>query len=237
MMCPVLRGLCVAAVALLSAPCAWAQPMPTVIELFTSQGCSSCPPADALLGELSADPEVVALAFHVDYWNSLGWTDGFALADSTRRQRSYARALGLSSPYTPQMVVNGTRDAVGSDRTAVLAALAGGRHDGVPIQMTVDETGVQVGLDAALKSGLFDIVAITYRLRAETLVRRGENAGRSLPEFNIVRSIQVLGTWSGGSAHFSVSKDQIPTDADRIAVLVQRPGQAAILGAVVAALR
>jgi hypothetical protein len=100
---------------------------PAVVELFTSQGCSSCPPADKLLGELARRSDVLTLAYHVDYWNNLGWKDPFASADATRRQRRYAGALGLSGIYTPQMVVDGAIDAVGSDRRAVEAALAGQR--------------------------------------------------------------------------------------------------------------
>ena len=97
---------------------------PAVVELYTSQGCSSCPPADALLGELSQMPNVLALAFHVDYWDSIGWRDHFALPTAVRRQQQYVETLGLSSAFTPQVVVDGRSSFVGSDKRRILAAIA-----------------------------------------------------------------------------------------------------------------
>ncbi|HEV8025928.1 MAG TPA: DUF1223 domain-containing protein, partial [Stellaceae bacterium] len=97
---------------------------PVVVELFTSQGCSTCPPADAYLGELASRPGVIALAFHVDYWNYIGWTDPFASKAATDRQRSYAKQLGLRYVYTPQMVINGTMEGVGSGREAITQLIA-----------------------------------------------------------------------------------------------------------------
>src|SRR2546426_12428897 len=115
-----------------------AQPRPVVVELFTSQGCSSCPPADAYVGKLSARSDVLALSFHVDYWDDLGWRDRFALAQSAERQNIYARNLRRSSVYTPQLVVDGREDYVGSDDKAVARALSKNR-DGVPVGVSVRE--------------------------------------------------------------------------------------------------
>src|SRR5271154_3831101 len=97
---------------------------PAVVELFTSQGCSSCPPADALLGELSQTPNVIALAFHVDYWDSIGWRDQFAIPNAVERQRRYVESLGLSSAFTPQVVVDGRGSFVGSDKRRILGAIS-----------------------------------------------------------------------------------------------------------------
>src|SRR6201989_1052779 len=121
---------------------------PIVVELFTSEGCSSCPPADALLAELSARPDVLALSFHVDYWDRLGWKDPFSSPDATRRQHGYADLLGLATVYTPQMVVDGRWQAVGSDRNELEQALGSARRirDGVPVEVAVDHDRVRVTL-------------------------------------------------------------------------------------------
>lgn len=162
---------------------------PVVLELFTSQGCSSCPPADALLGELARSPGVIGLAWHVDYWNSPSWTDPYASAAFTRRQRLYAQRL-QTFVYTPALVVNGARMVVGSDVAAVRAAiqavpaLPGAvslRWNGQAVEASV--TGLPEG--AAL-------LRVLYEPRAATKVRGGENAGRSLNEYRIVREALVL---------------------------------------------
>src|ERR1700726_1026943 len=114
---------------------------PIVVELFTSEGCSSCPPADALLAELAGRPDVLALSFHVDYWDRLGWRDPFSSPDATRRQHGYAELLGLSTVYTPQIVVDGRWQAVGSDRADVERALGAAQRSGdeVPVALAVDQ--------------------------------------------------------------------------------------------------
>src|SRR5580693_5811193 len=104
-----------------------AQPRPAVVELFTSEGCNSCPPAEAYIGELAQRHDVLALAFHVDYWDDLGWRDRFELPEAVRRQNVYAKTLKLSSVYTPQVVIDGQHDFVGSDRPSIVRALAGNR--------------------------------------------------------------------------------------------------------------
>ena len=121
---------------------------PIVVELFTSEGCSSCPPADALLAELAGRPDVLALSFHVDYWDRLGWKDPFSSPDATRRQHGYADLLGLATVYTPQMVVDGRWQAVGSDRSEVEQALGSARRsrDEVPVALAVDHGRAQITL-------------------------------------------------------------------------------------------
>ena len=207
-----------------------AEPMPAVAELFTSQGCSSCPPADQLLGELATRTDVIALAYHVDYWDALGWRDRFSLGDATARQRAYARSLALANVYTPQMVVDGTRDVVGSDRTEVLAALAGKRDGIVPVlaagngALTVEMPPQAGGFDAT-------VTLVGFVRSAETKVARGENAGRVLREFAIVRAIYDLGGWNGAARRFSFALSRLPPDCSDVAVLVQKGAQGRMIGA------
>jgi hypothetical protein len=204
---------------------------PAVIELFTSQGCSSCPPAEAYVGKLSARPDVIALAFHVNYWDNLGWRDRFALTEAVDRQNVYARNLRRSSVYTPQLVVDGLDDSAGSN--AKLAAAA----DAVPVLVTMADRDLQVeiGTNAHFTAG--DVILVSYLRHAVSQVARGENAGRKLEEFNIVRSIRKLGQWRGDSARFSVSVASLPADATDVAVLVQGTGQTQVMGAAARSIR
>ena len=169
---------------------------PVVVELFTSQGCSSCPPADALLTELARDrPDVLALAFHITYWNGLGWPDPFSLEAGTSRQRRYAKLLS-TEVYTPQIVVNGAVDVVGSDRRRVLAAIAAGaREDGPAFGVTLRDGAVTI--TAGQGAGGGEIVLVGYDRLRRTHVARGENATRTLSESNIVRSLATVGGWQG----------------------------------------
>ena len=156
---------------------------PAVLELFTSQGCSSCPPADAYLGELAKRPDVIALAWHVDYWNNLGWKDPYASRQWTDRQRDYARHLG-DDVYTPALVVNGARMVVGSDRRAVTEAMAA-----TPAPMAVTLRRTATGLEAvasAWPAGASALLAV-YDPDNTTSVAAGENGGRRLKEYRIVR--------------------------------------------------
>jgi len=215
--------------ALLTAAGAGAAPMPTVLELFTSQGCSSCPPADQLLGELAKRPDVIALAYHVDYWNQLGWTDRFSSSDFTKRQRAYAAKMGSPNVYTPQMVVNGAKDVVGSDRAEVMAALAG-RRDGQTLGLSQAEGKLTIELAAGEAA---EILLVAYAREAETKVARGENAGRSLREYDIVRALRPLGSWDGAARRISVDLAGLPADCSDLAVLLQK-ADGRIIGAATA---
>jgi hypothetical protein len=211
-----------------------AQPRPVVVELFTSQGCSSCPPAEAYVGQLSARPDVLALSFHVDYWDDLGWRDRFALPQSAARQSIYARNLGRSSVYTPQLVVDGRSDSAGS--SAVDRALSG-KRDGVPVRVLVRDAQVVIDLDAYPKAAPSDVVLVAYLRHAVSAIGRGENAGHTLEEFNIVRAIRTLGSWKGQAQSFSTPVSSLPPEATDVAVLVQPFGQAPIIGAAAHAVR
>jgi hypothetical protein len=207
-----------------------AQPRPVVVELFTSQGCSSCPPADAYVGKLSARSDVLALSYHVDYWDDLGWRDRFALPQSVERQRIYARNLGRSSVYTPQLVVDGRADQIGSDGRAIASALSGNR-EGVPVRVSIHDAQILIDLGAYPQAAPSDVVLVAYLRHAVSAVGRGENAGRTLDEFNIVRAIRTLGSWKGDARSFSVPVSSLPPDATDVAVLVQPFRQAPIIGA------
>ena len=203
---------------------------PAVVELYTSQGCSSCPPADALLGELARRDDVLALAFHVDYWDELGWRDRFELPVAVQRQRQYARQLGSASVYTPQMVVEGTADLVGGDARGVARLLAAPRAS-VPVQISVHDGELRVSVGAAAGMPAAEVTLLSYLPQAQTAIGRGENAGRALREYNIVRSCATLGRWHGALAEWRVRLADFPADARAVAVLVQQPGPGAIIGA------
>jgi hypothetical protein len=207
-----------------------------VVELYTSQGCSSCPPADALLGELARLPNVIALAFHVDYWDSIGWRDRFSISEAVQRQSRYVDTLRLSSAFTPQVVIDGRASFVGSDRQRIVAALAV-TLDTIPIEADVANGELTVTLPERRDRSGFDVNLVAYLPEASTAVGRGENSGRTLAEFNIVRQFRRLGIWDGKKSIIRVPLDSIPTEATRVAVLLQRSQQGPIAGSVVAALR
>ncbi len=208
---------------------------PAVVELFTSQGCSSCPPADAYIGELSQHTDVLALSFHVDYWDDLGWKDPYSLEISTERQRVYSAAQGHTSVYTPQVVVDGRDVFVGTDRHNIAQALATARI-GVPVEISLQEPDVLVELSAQAHAVPSDVLMIVFLRKATTSVGRGENAGRRLEEFNIVRGIRNLGRWNGDATIFRTPLTLLPHDATDVAILVQSASQHWVIGAATRAL-
>lgn len=165
-----------------------------VVELFTSQGCSSCPSADALLTSLAGDEDVVALAYHVDYWDYVGWKDTFGQAAYSDRQRAYAQSWGSSRIYTPQMVVNGTKGVVGSRRNEVHSAIA---RASLPLSVDVVEDGNMLKIAIPADTSLQDAVVwlITYVDRADVDIERGNNAGKTMAYTQVVTGRQVLGLW------------------------------------------
>ena len=208
---------------------------PTVIELFTSQGCSSCPPADRLLQELSARDDVLALGYHVDYWDYIGWSDPFATRDSTQRQRAYGRAFELRSVFTPQIVVDGAVSVVASrcreDHRAIDSAPA---RRAQSVAVTVEQPAPDrfvVTLGAAHYDGQpADIVLVRYDDSHVTEVARGEKRGRTLTDVNVVRQFDVIGQWRGEpmTVTTNLPASDVPGGC---AVLVQKPGHGPILGA------
>jgi hypothetical protein len=209
---------------------------PVVVELFTSQGCSSCPPADALLGEIARLPNVVALAFHVDYWDSIGWRDRYEIPTSASRQVRYVDTLNLSSAFTPQIVIDGKASYVGSDRRRILAALAE-RQEDVPIGVEVSESDLTVSLPERAAHNGYDLNVVAYLPEATTAIGRGENSGRTLTEYHIVRQFRRVAAWDGKASVLRLPLASFPADATQVAVLLQRGNQGSIVGSAVAALR
>jgi hypothetical protein len=210
-----------------------AETRPAVVELFTSQGCSSCPPADALLGEVARRQDVIALGFHINYWDGLGWKDPFSTPQSTERQRMYARLFG-GPIYTPQLVVDGAREVVGSHREAVLAALRDAAPEAVaPVAFAADRHSVTIGPAAtAIAGGTGQVWLVRFVQKRTTQVGAGENARRTLEDTNGVEALAALGEWHGTDARFPLDP---PASGEGIAILVQAAdgrilGAAALLG-------
>ena len=214
-----------------------------VVELFTSQGCSSCPPADTLFESFAARDDVVALAYHVDYWDYLGWNDTLASKESTERQYGYMRTFGNRSVYTPQAVVNGRVDASGADKGAIETALAdlGEAGKGLTVPISVRQAGDSVVIETGESSGHIEkahVLLVHYAPRTPIKISRGENKGRTITYWNAVTGVQTAGMWHGAVARFEMPLAAIKrVGKGGCAVLLQsvgadgRPGP--ILGAAV----
>jgi len=217
------------------APAAAQESAPVVVELYTSEGCSACPSADAFLFELRQRPGVIALAFHVDYWDYLGWKDRFARHDFTTRQRAYARALGSPMVYTPQLVVNGASHVVGSDREQVDAAIAAAGQRGMLIDIGLDwapDDSLVVSIPAAAIPGKATIWFVRYAEGDETAVTAGENAGLNLRHANIVEELTAIGMWDGRAMVINLPREAVAGESGEAfgcAVLIQPEGLGPIL--------
>lgn len=217
-------ALLLAAVSL-TAPAQAASTAPVVVELFTSQGCSSCPPANANLITLSQRPDVLALSFAVTYWDRLGWKDTFGKPEFTQRQITYEPALGEFGPYTPQMVINGTSTAVGN-RIADVESLidAAPPLSGPTIDLT--DGHLEIAAGAAPATGA-DVWLVRYDPQIhEVPIGRGENTGRTLPHTHVVYDLQNLGTWTGTLLALDLPA---ATSGLKTAILLQQPNGGPIL--------
>jgi hypothetical protein len=204
-----------------------AGPQRSIVELFTSQGCSSCPPADALLGRLSADPALLALSFHVNYWNSIGWKDPFSSQVSTDRQYAYAHALGERTVFTPQLIVNGTRSVIGSQESEIRKEIAKAREATLPVSADLSkQADGSFNLQLAGPAVAADVWEVRYVRRSVTKIRAGENGGRELETFNDVVQLHRLGAFQPGV----LKLEPLHQPADGLAVLVQKPSGGPILG-------
>jgi hypothetical protein len=204
---------------------------PVVVELFTSQGCSACPPADAFHATLAERPGIVALAFHVDYWDYLGWRDSFASPAFSKRQRAYAKAFGERMVYTPQMVINGRVGLVGSHVDEIDAAIAeaAARPVSAAVRIETEADGLRVVVEPG--EGAVSDASVSYVLLAhpQTIaISRGENRGQEITYHNVVRAWMMLGSWHGEPLSWAIAA---PQDARSIVVLVQEKESRAILGA------
>jgi hypothetical protein len=194
----------------------------SVLELFTSQGCSSCPSADALLGELGKRPDVVALAYHVDYWDYIGWADTFGARANSDRQRAYAESWGTSSIYTPQLVVNGADGVVASHRNEVDAALAAAPLV-LPVHLHVSGDMLEVEAPAQKRDHGAAVWLVTFLDKAAVDVERGENKGRKLTYTQIVTGRQVVGMWEpdGGLRLKLPLREVLKSPSNGAVILVQ----------------
>ena len=193
---------------------------PVLVELFTSEGCSSCPPADALLAELASRSDLVALSFHIDYWDRLGWKDPFSSREATQRQEHYATLLDLATVYTPQIVVDGRWQSVGSDRADVEHALdlARRHRQEVPVTLALDHDQAQIKLGPGSDAAAASVLLIGFDRRHVTAVKRGENGGRTLTHVDVVRGVEEIARYSGSAGAITAP---FRWNCDRIAVVLQ----------------
>lgn len=207
-----------------------------VVELFTSQGCSSCPPADEILGELAGQPNILALSFHVDYWDYIGWKDPFASSQYTDRQREYAATLGLRYVYTPQIVIDGRHDVVGSHRREVTRAIQQSSETApvVEVKLEAADGGRAVLSPGNAPAGGATVWLVTFDDGHDTPVERGENRGRDLHNSNVVRELKPLGTWTGEAKSFPLDFAKARAEGrGGCAVIVQDGRGGPVLGAAV----
>ncbi len=211
---------------------------PVVLEFFTSQGCSSCPAADALLGELAERGDVIALSEHVDYWNYIGWTDRFASEQTTKRQKAYMHRLGAGYVYTPQLVIDGSRHLVGSDRDAVNRAIETARDAPGPhlkVSMTAEANGrVHLSIPAGVLTEPATILLVALDRQHQTEITAGENTGRVVANHHVVRGFTEIGRYEGKPTSMVLDATSAPKsmqEADGCAVLLQSVRSGAIVGA------
>ncbi|MBY5346444.1 DUF1223 domain-containing protein [Rhizobium leguminosarum] len=201
---------------------------PTVVELFTSQGCSSCPPANANLIKISSRPDVLALSFSVTYWDYLGWKDTYGKPEYTQRQVDYEPALRQAGPFTPQMVVNGTTTIVGNRLSDVEALLSQARQAKGP-SLALDHDRIEIGGTSNVANAA-DVWLVRYDPRIESVpVARGENEGNTLPHTHVVHRLDRLGIWNGSKASFPLPLSE---SGLKTAILVQAPNGGPILSAI-----
>jgi hypothetical protein len=212
-----------------------------VVELFTSQGCNSCPPADEFVAELAHEGDVVALAYHVDYWDYLGWRDTLASPDNTARQKEYSTAFGTRSVYTPQAVINGRTHVNGAKRGKVEMAMARLAADGEGMQ--VDVTATRQGDTMVIETGASDgvageahVVLVYFRGPVPVEIVQGENKGRTLTYFNSVSQFHSAGMWHGKPTRIELPISEINKKGEGgCAVLIQEMGEGGLPGAILGA--
>jgi len=213
------------AIALLtgSAP-AGASDIKAVVELFTSQGCSSCPKADKLLGEFADNPNLIALSLSVDYWDYLGWRDTLALHVHSARQKGYANHRGARQVYTPQVVVNGVAEAIGNDRIAIdQAILKADNKSKIAVPVVLKRNGNNIDLEVGAGAGAAaSIWVVSVTRKAPVTIERGENRGKTITYHNVVRSWVRVGDWNGSAVRKSLSIAELAqSGADSAAVIIQ----------------
>ncbi len=219
-------------------PCALSGAMagdgrPIVVELYTSQGCSSCPPADALLGKLAQKPGVLAMSLPITYWDMLGWKDTLANPANTARQKAYAKAMGHSGIYTPQIIVDGLTDVVGSRDTGVKAAIAARTADMTTVPILLKPDGHQVHVSIGAGKPADATVWVFHILSSSTVaIGKGENEGHTMTYRNVVRDLKPAGKWKGEALALDLPRhDAADPPHDTLAVVVQQGGYGRVIGA------
>jgi hypothetical protein len=219
-------------------PAAPAPKRPVVVELYTSQGCSSCLPADALLAKLTKRGDILPLSLSITYWDMLGWKDTLASENNTRRQEAYAAQMGHSAVYTPQMIVDGITDVVGSREAQVLSAIDARAHDGdaddVPVAVNETKSELHIGIGASADRGAPPATVWMFHLRGQATVAigGGENDGRTMTYHNVVGDLRAVGQWKGEKLSIDLPRaamEGLPHDA--VAIVVQRGGYGHVVGA------
>ena len=215
-----------------------------VLELFTSQGCSSCPPADKLFGELSQDPTLIPLTLATDIWDYLGWKDTLAVAGHSKRQKAYSHARGDREVYTPQVVINGAVQTLGSDQAAIERAIAQTRRNAAtlsqPLTLTVASGRVTVAApsarsDASKSDAGAEVWLCPVSKAVEVAIGRGENSGHTITYHNVVRRWVKLGVWKGNADSWSIPLEDVKTEGVDAVVVILQNGTAATPGAVIGA--
>lgn len=199
---------------------------PVIVELFQSQGCSSCPPANAALNAIADQPNVIALSFAVTYWDRLGWKDSFASQAFTDRQYAYSTSLGNRGVYTPQVVLNGARDIVGNGKGELAGAVAKTRP--IANATAISANGKAISVAAGKSAGTVWMVRYDPRSQ-QVAIRTGENAGRTLPHKNIVRQLAKLGRWDGAAASYELPAANF--SGLKTVILIQSGGTGAVIAA------
>ena len=209
-----------------------------VIELFTSQGCSSCPPADALLAEYADRDDILALSFNVDYWDMLGWKDTLASHDNTERQRNYALARGDGQVYTPQAVIDGRVHVVGSNRAAIESALGADGGLSVPIDLSLSGDSLSVDIGAATEANLphATLWFVMYDRSVRVTIERGENSGKTITYSNVVRKLRPIAMWKGEPMSVDLARSEIKhAKVGSCAVLLQAESDGGLPGRILGA--
>lgn len=210
-----------------------ATPRPVLIELFTSQGCSSCPPADKLAAKLAQDPKHIVVSFNVDYWDYLGWRDTLAKPEYSQRQYDYAKSRGDGSVYTPQMVINGASHAVGSNSKEVNTRLAAAGAEAMPAQISLEMTAheISIRIAASKSDGEATLWLMAIAPTIKQVIERGENAGSTISYVNVVRNLVPAAMWKGEDYSGRWMRSAVmPPDCKNIVAVLQRHKVGPVIG-------
>ncbi len=231
------NALALGAAAMVARPAFAAAKRPVIVELFTSQGCSSCPPADAYFKVLKEQPDVVALSYHVDYWDYLGWRDTLGSPECSQRQYDYAKSRGDKNVYTPQTIINGGKHFVGSQRVRVSGGIDAARSedatDWVDLEMTDNSTDVSITIPAGNPMKEATLWLLAFAPAVSTEIKKGENAGSTIDYYNVVRKLVPAGMWHGEAAKIVLPKGSVvPETCKGWVALLQEGKVGRVIGAV-----